>query len=117
MILKVRKQTFVTYVPRTQYYISAGKKGVYDTYLLKDGTISTNASNGWWHSKVEAKIFLAGWLVLNPPPTPDVTKVDTNPQFELGTRYVDSAGRRYRYVKVEFGHDLAPIYQWAGTTL
>jgi len=100
MILKGREMTFVTHVPKTQYYISDG----YDKHLLKDGTISTNASNGWWHSRVEAEIFLAGWQLLQQI---DTSKVDKVQQFPLGMRYKDTYGRTWRY-----HHKVKPPYQF-----
>ena len=102
MIFKVQEQTFVTYSPKIQYYIKAGS----DNYLLKDGTIAMNASNGWWHTRKEAEIFLAGWRALYLPPTPKLNQVDFEPEYKLGTRhiqYIDGIRTIHRYCKLDFG--------------
>lgn len=36
-------------------------------------------------------------------PKPNMTQVDYEPQFELGTRYIDSIGHVYRYCKLDAG--------------
>ena len=36
-------------------------------------------------------------------PKPDITKTDYEPQFELGTRFCNSLGNIFRYVKIDAG--------------
>lgn len=42
-------------------------------------------------------------LIDNLTPIPDVTQVDYEPQFELGTRFCLANGSLFRYVKVDAG--------------
>lgn len=95
------------------YCISDG-----NNFIHRDGTIKGNApfKKAYWETKKEAEIFLAGWLTLNPLPKPKLDQVDLEPQYEIGTRYMDSVGRSYRYVKIDCGQGLVQ-HQWTKTNL
>lgn len=71
----------------------------------RDGKVNGEGVNGpsYWSTRKEAEIFLAGWLVLNPTSPPDLSKVDYEPEYELGTLYKDSVGITFQYVKLDFG--------------
>lgn len=56
---------------KEHYYIHSEEDGV---FVLKNGNVSPVFYHCYWESKTEAEIFLAGWLVLNPPPEPYVFK-------------------------------------------
>ena len=84
---------------KEHYYIS-NKDGI---LVLKNGNISAVSFHCYWESKKEAEIFLAGWEVLNPLPKPELDRIDFEPEYELGTRYVDASGRVYKYYKFDDG--------------
>lgn len=101
------------------HYVICCEKPKGNTYFIwKDGTVNHNSTGylevnfdfdhaaGYWSTQKEAEIFLAGWKALNTLPKPDLSQVDYEPEYELGTRYVQYInGIRtvYRYVKLDFG--------------
>lgn len=99
--------------PHGGYFIGGGNCN----YVHKDGKIVWNSTGyldagmpddislctGYWKTHKEAEIFLAGWQVLNPLPKPDLSQVDYEPEYELGTRFITAKRRVYRYCKLDFG--------------
>ena len=92
-----------------------GRSCINTYFIWKDGTVHHNSTGwiaddcnygktlGFWVTQKEAEIFLAGWKVLNPTPKPDLSAVDYEPEYELGTLYKDSVGITFQYVKLDFG--------------
>lgn len=97
------------------YVICCEKSGCNTHFIWKDGTVHLNSTGyleansnfdlakGYWSTQKEAEIFLAGWQVLNPLPKPDLSQVDYEPEYELGTRWMDAGRRTYRYYKLDGG--------------